>query len=47
MRGYPVGTRMLLIVSRMTGSGVQELYAVGWFRALITLLDRLTGRPPI
>lgn len=45
LKKYPFGTALLLRAHRVTGIGVHQLYGVGLVRALVTLLDRLDGRP--
>jgi hypothetical protein len=46
MSNYPRGTRLLFLASRVSGIGVHELYQFAPLRWLITLLDKLDGRPP-
>ena len=46
MRAYPYGSRLLFWLHKRTGVGVQQLYAVAPLRWAITLLDKLTGKPP-
>ena len=46
MNKYPLGARLLFWVHRQTGVGVQQLYSVPPLRWVITLLDKLDGKPP-
>jgi len=41
---YPLGTRALFWLHRLTACGVHELYQRRWVRWLVTALDRFSGK---
>ena len=44
---YPLGTRLMLAVSKRTGIGPHQLCGWSLFRWVIIVLDSLCGKPPI
>jgi len=43
---YPLGTRLMLALHRITGRGVHQIYRVPLLRCVINFLDRAAGKPP-
>jgi hypothetical protein len=46
MQNYPIGTRLLIFTSNVTGLKMHEIYRFAVFRYIIRALDNLDGTPP-